>query len=276
LRNKTFEGAVAIVTGGAHGIGRALCEALANHGAIVTIADIDCDTAQQLALTLTRAGHRVEAVMLDVSRASDVERIVGDVASRHGRLDFIFNNAAVAVAGELRDLSPRHFQRVIAVNVLGVVHGTMAAYRLMLRQQAGHIINVSSITGLLPSPLLTAYSATKHAVVGFSTALRIEAATLGVSVSVACPGLVDTQIHERTEYLNVRKEDFLAQLPRRLMVTPAQAARAILHGVARNQPIIIHPLSARLGWWLYRLCPALVEKLMQRTVRQFRKIRVAN
>lgn len=274
MSQEKFRGAVAIVTGGAHGIGRALCEELAGCGASVVIADIDAPTAQQLASTLQKAGHRAEAIALDVSVASDVERVVNETALRHGRLNYVFNNAAVAVAGELRDLSPAHFRGVIEVNVFGVVHGTMAAYRVMLRQRAGHIVNISSVVGLLPTPLLTAYSATKHAIVGFSTALRVEAEHLGVKVSLACPGLVDTRIHERSEYVNVRKADFLAQLPRKLMVTPAQAAHAILRGVARNRAIIVHPLNAKIGWWLYRFSPSLIGKLMQRSVRDFRKIRI--
>jgi NAD(P)-dependent dehydrogenase (short-subunit alcohol dehydrogenase family) len=274
VRKEIFKGAVAIVTGGGAGIGRGLCEQLAGHGARVVIADIDFENARQCAATLVQAGQRAEAVALDVSVAADVERVVNEVAARHGRLDYMFNNAAVAVAGELRDLAPGHFRRVIDVNLLGVVHGTMAAYRVMLRQRGGHIINVSSITGLLPTPMLIPYSATKYAIVGFSTALRIEAERLGVKVSVACPGLVDTRIHERTEYVNVPKEDYVAQLPRKLMVTPAQAARAILRGVARDDAMIVHPLNAKVGWWLYRLCPALVAKLMQRAVTNFRKVRM--
>jgi short-subunit dehydrogenase len=104
--------------------------------------------------------------------------------------------------------------------------------------------------------------------------LRIEAKYLGVNVSVACPGLVDTTIHERTEYLSARKEDFLAQLPRKLMVTPDAAARAILRGVARNEAIIVHPWYVKTGWWLHRLSPALMNSLMQRSLSQLPKVRI--
>lgn len=269
-----FKDAVAIVTGGASGIGRCLAEQLTAAGARVVIADIDFEKAQQAASSLSSAGKRIGAVALDVSQSSDVEQTVNDVAARHGRLDYMFNNAAVAVAGEFRDLSPEHFRRVLDVNVMGVVHGSLAAYRVMLRQRAGHIVNVSSMTGLLPTPMLSAYSTSKHAIVGLSTALRIEAKWLGVNVSVACPGLVDTSIHERTEYLSALKEDFLAQLPRKLMVTPDAAARAILRGVARNEAIIVHPWYVKIGWWLHRLSPALMSSLMQRSVTRFRKVRL--
>ena len=270
----TFKDSVAIITGGASGIGRCLAEQLAAAGACVVIADIDFAKARQVASNLGRAGKCVEALPLDVAQAADVNSAVSGVTARHGRLDYMFNNAAVAVAGEFRDLSPEHFQRVLSVNVMGVVHGSMAAYRVMLRQRAGHIINVSSMTGLLPTPMLSAYSASKYAIVGLSTALRIEAKRLGINVSVACPGLVDTTIHERTEYLSARKADFLAQLPRRLMVSPAAAARAILRGVTRNTPIIVHPWHSKIGWWLYRLSPGLISSLMQHSVSGFRKVRL--
>jgi len=156
---------------------------------------------------------------------------------------------------------------------MGVVHGVMAAYRVMLRQRAGHIVNVSSITGLLPTPMLTPYSASKRAIVGLSNALRIESKRLGVNMSLACPCLVDTRIHERSDYLGVRKEDCIAQIPRKLMVSPDAAARAIVRGVARNEVVIVHPWNARIGWRLYRFRPGLVGSLMQRSVSQFRKAR---
>jgi len=274
LPTHPFKDAVAIVTGGASGIGRCLAEQLAGAGARVVIADIDFEKAQQVASGFSSAGKQIEAVALDVSQAADVESSVKTIVERHGRLDYMFNNAAVAVAGEFRDLSPEHFRRVLEVNVMGVVHGSMAAYRVMLRQRAGHIVNVASMTGLLPTPMLSAYSTSKHAIVGLSTALRIEAKWLGVNVSVACPGLVDTSIHERTEYLSARKEDFLAQLPRKLMVTPDEAARAILRGVARNEAIIVDPWYVKIGWWLHRLSPALMSSLMQRSVTRFRNVRI--
>ena len=268
-----FKDAVAIITGGASGIGRCLAEQLAAAGARVVIADIDFEKAQEVASSLRSAGKQIEAVALDVSRAADVESTVNAIVEQHGRFDYMFNNAAVAVAGEFRDLLPEHFRRMLDVNVMGVVHGSMAAYRVMLRQRAGHIVNVSSMTGLLPTPMLSAYSTSKHAIVGLSTALRIEAKRLGINVSVACPGLVDTSIHERTEYLSARKADYLAQLPRKFMVTPDAAARAILRGVVRNEAIIVHPWYVKIGWWLHRLSPALVGSLMQHSVTRFRKVR---
>src|SRR5262245_11852123 len=235
---------VAIVTGGAAGIGDALCRQLANDGACVVVADIDGRAAERCAESIRQSGGRAEAARIDVSDAKQVDTLVRDTAAKHGRLDFIFNNAGIAAVGELRDGNLEDFRRVVEVNLFGVVHGTMSAYRVMLPQGFGHVVNISSVTGLMPTPLLSAYSTTKCAIVGFSKAVRAEAIAYGVNVSVACPGLVDTQIGERNAYWNVSKADYLAWLPwRRWMISPEQAARAILRGTARNKDIIIFPFS---------------------------------
>ncbi|MBI3849556.1 MAG: SDR family oxidoreductase [Verrucomicrobia bacterium] len=269
-----FANRTAIVTGGASGIGRALCDRLAAAEANVFVADIDIARAREVAAAIQTRGGRAEAVQADVSQAADTERLVTAVVTSHGRLDYMFNNAAVAIVGELRDGNVEDFRRVVDVNLFGVVHGTMAAYRVMLRQRFGHIVNISSVTGLMPTPILTAYSTTKWAIVGFSTALRAEAAALGVKVSVACPGLVRTDIGERNVYWNVRKEDHLAQLPWRWAIEPGQAAKAILRGVARNQELIVFPFSARVAWWVYRVCPWVFAPLMRQMSKRFRALRI--
>jgi len=152
-----FANRTAIVTGGASGIGRALCDQLAAAEANVFVADIDIARAREMAAAIQTRGGRAEAVQADVSQAADIERLVTAVVTSHGRLDYMFNNAAIGIVGELRDGNVEDFRRVVDVNLFGVVQGTMAAYRVMLRQGFGHIVNVSSVTGLMPTPILTAY-----------------------------------------------------------------------------------------------------------------------
>ena len=185
-----------------------------------------------------------------------------------------FNNAAIGVVGELRDLTPEHWRRLVDVNLLGVVFGTMAAYTVMVRQGSGHIVNVASLAGLMPSPIMTAYGTTKWAVVGFSTSLRVEAASLGVKVIVACPSLVRTHFSDRTAYLKVNKEEYLKRLPWRFMMEPNDTARAILRGVVRNQAIIVCPWHGRLVWWCQRHFPWLLAPLWRMTVRFWRTLRI--
>jgi NAD(P)-dependent dehydrogenase (short-subunit alcohol dehydrogenase family) len=265
---------VALVTGGAFGIGRALCEQLAADGVFAVVADIHIGKAEEAAAAIRQHGGHAEAAPLDVSREAEVQHLVTNIVAAHGRLDYMFNNAAVAIVGELRDGNVADIRRVVDVNLFGVVHGTMAAYGVMLRQGFGHIVNISSVTGLMPTPILTAYSTTKWAIIGFSTAVRAEAAGLGVRVSVACPGLVRTNMGEHNVYWNVRKEDHLAQLPLRWAIEPSQAARAILRGVARNQEIIVFPFSVRVAWWMYRACPWVFAPLVRGMLNRFRALRI--
>jgi len=268
-----FQNRIAVVTGGASGIGRALCEELARRGAAVVVADIDFDRAQEVASAIASQGGRAEAADVDVADAKQMEKLVEQTVSRHGRLDYFFNNAGFGVVGELRDLTPEHWERLVDVNILGVVYGTMAAYRVMVRQGSGHILNMSSLNGLTPTPILTPYGTTKWAVVGFSTSLRVEAASLGVKVSVACPSLVRTNFPDRAAYVGVDKEAYLKRLPWRLMMEPEDAARAILRGVVRNQAIIICPAYGRLIWWFQRHFPWLLAPVWRMTVREWRKLR---
>jgi NAD(P)-dependent dehydrogenase (short-subunit alcohol dehydrogenase family) len=256
-----FQGKVAIVTGGASGIGQALCEALCRRGAHVIVADIDGARAQQLASELSAdggrasaSGGRARAAHLDVTNLNLVQRLVSDTVSELGRLDFMFNNAAAtATRGELRGLPIEPWHRAIDVNLLGVVYGTIAAYSVMIDQGHGHIVNIGSLAGLVGFPTSIPYSATKSAVVNLSVSLRMEAADLGVKVTVACPG----PVHD-------------PERPDARLIGVDRAAERILKGVERNRAMIVFPLRARLVWWLYRLSPGLLFPLGRKLVRGFR------
>src|SRR5262249_26181952 len=179
---RVFDGAVAIVTGAASGIGRALADELAGRGASVMLVDLDAAVHEVAAGILAMPGRHASARTLDVTDCASLEQLVHGVAGDYGRLDFMFNNAGIGAGGELRHHTTEAWNRIIDVNLRGVVHGLQAAYPLMLRQGFGHIVNTASMQGLMPSPLTGCYSATKHALVGLSKALRVEAAASGVRV----------------------------------------------------------------------------------------------
>src|SRR5437870_2348952 len=177
-----FKDKIAIVTGGASGIGRCLSSDLARRGAVVVIADINFEAAEEAVDAILTEGGIAFAARLDVTCADDVQSLVDETIAHHGRLDYMFNNAGTTVIGEVRDLGLDECRRVMDVNFWGVLHGTYAAYQAMVRQGFGHIVNVASGYGLTPGPTLVPYSASKHAVVGLSQSLRAEAADLGVKV----------------------------------------------------------------------------------------------
>ena len=272
-----FEDKVAIVTGGASGIGRALCEELGQKGAAgIVVADIDAEGAERVASAIAAGDSPARAAHVDVSRAEDVQRLVDETVSEHGRLDFMFNNAGVTICGEVRDMEIAHWRRMLDVNLWGAIHGTTAAYRVMVRQGSGHIVNTASLDGLMPMPMATPYTAAKHAVVGLSSALRLEAAELGVKVSVACPGAVRTGVFDAAAYVGIKREDAIAEvLSGFKMMDAADCARAILRGVERNRGIILDGAAHnRLFWWLHRLSPPLYGTLMREGAREIRKHRI--
>ncbi len=264
-----FKDTTAIVTGGGSGIGRALCRELGKRGAVVIAADVNLKGAKETAASIPKA----KAASLDVTKPEDVKKLIHDAANEHGKLDYIFNNAGIVVIGEARDLDDEHWRRHIDVNLMGVVYGTTTAYKLMVKQGFGHIINIASMAGLMGTPTLAPYSLTKHGVVGLSTALRAEGKGLNVKVSVVCPGLVQTPMATGIKALNADTEKFLAPITN-IFISAEKTARLILDGVAKNKAIIVFPFAARLAWWLYRLHPSLAAPFARKMIKSFRSVRL--
>ena len=269
-----FKGKVAIVTGGASGIGRAVCQELGKFGATMVVADINLEGAEEVSKAISGNGGSATAAELDVRDAEAIQKLVDETVAEHGRLDYMFNNAGINIAGEVRDLLPEHWKRVLDINMMGVVHGTRIAYSVMVKQGFGHIVNTASLCGIMPVPLEAPYATAKHAVVGLSTSLRPEGAALGVKVSVFCPGVIQTPLLEKTVAVNSTMDDILSISPLGIMDLN-DAIQALLQGVARNQGMIVCPKDSKMSWRLYRLVPALMDKLMAKSVSEFREKRSA-
>jgi NAD(P)-dependent dehydrogenase (short-subunit alcohol dehydrogenase family) len=279
-------GRVAIVTGGASGIGRALGAALVGRGDDVVLADIDGAGAEEVAGALgVRGPGSATAATVDVRDAAAVADLVEGTAGRHGRLDLMVNNAGTSVGGPVEELVVAHWDRVIDVNLRGVVHGVQAAYPLMVRQGSGHIVNTASLAGLAVGPLAAPYTTTKWAVVGLSLALRSEAAArgTGVRVSVVCPGGVDTPLLDRRNPADLPRVPTAEGLDGRALITRASGGRLyppealaadVLRGMDRNRALIVAPRSARVLWRLMRLSPSLVVNLSAVTTRRALPVRV--
>ena len=256
---------VVIITGGASGIGAGLVRSHAADGDIVLAADVDV-------AGLAEVGQLpgVEAVELDVRDAAAVQTVVDDAVRRHGRLDVIYNNAGIGIGGRTENLALAHWDRVIDVNLRGVVHGVHAALPHLLRQGHGQVVNTASLAGLLPAPGLAPYAATKHAVVGLTLSLNVEYAERGVVFTAVCPGFTDTPILDKDAPAD------LPSVPR--PVNPRRIAEAtpggiyplekliadIRTGVAAKEAIIVSPASARRAWRLYRWAPGRILRIFQR------------
>ena len=269
-----YKDKVAIVTGGASGLGQALCKALGRRGAIVVSVDINQEGAQKVASDIIAEGGRAIFAYLDVTLYENAQKIVNDIVKKYGRLDLIFNNAGTAIQGETRDLAVHHWRSVIEVNLLGVIHGAISAYGVMEKQGGGQIVNISSLAGLIPLPKEIPYCTSKWAIVGFSNSLRVEGVDLGIKVNLVCPGIMRTPIHESIFVVNVEKNKLAMPIPRKYYVDPETAAQYILKGVEQNKPVIIFPFYARIIWWMYRFNPNIFLLLFRKTIRDFRKIRI--
>lgn len=263
---------MAIVTGGASGIGRELCKELSRKGTMVVAVDVGEEGAQEVVSAITAAGGRARATYLDESEEPDVEKLINKTAPEDWQLDYMFYNAGIVVVGEVGDMAVEQGRLVVDTTLQGVIYGTTAAYSLMVRQGFRHIINTAPVAGLIGYPGDIRYAASKYAVVSLSRSLRGEAAGLGVKVSVVCPGYVNTSIWDNGTLLKAVKEDFVTQIPFK-MKNPNKAALAILRGIAGNQAIMMFPLHARLLWWVYRFLPLILTPLGRSMVKNFRRIR---
>jgi len=274
---RIFNDATAIVTGGASGIGRALAEELARRGCEVVLADMQIAKAQEVATQIQAFGGKAKAVEVDVTDFPAMERLVRETFERTGRVDYIFNNAGIVIYCTIKDYRIEDWNKVIDINLRGVVNGIQAAYKIMIGQGFGHIVNTASIAGLMPDPINVAYATTKHAVVGLSQSLRAEAAQMGIRVSVLCPGVIRTAILEGGTYgkisINIPDEKLHDMLEELKPMSPDIFAKKVLKAIAKNKAIIIVPSQYKLIWWFNRLFPfwgmAIAQKIFRKMQKEF-------
>lgn len=252
-------GQVAIVTGGASGIGRAIGEELALRGVEVVLADRQLELALEVARGIVAEGGRASARELDVRSATAWSELAAETRERAGRIDYLFNNAGIGVGGEMCDYDLADWDEVFDVNLKGVAYGIQAIYPIMIAQRSGHIVNTASVAGLVAAPE-GSYTATKHAVVGLSKALRIEARRHGVRVSALCPGAIRTPIltggkYGRMKMPGATDEKILALWERMRPMPPRELARRTLRAVDRDEAIIVIPRWWKMFWLLERVSP---------------------
>lgn len=272
----SVSGKVVFVTGGASGIGAALATRLVDGGAEVWIADRQIERAQELGQRLSGGGGKARAIELDVRDYSSFERAVAEVVQQSQRIDYLFNNAGIGVAGEVDSYTLEDWNDVFDVNLRGVVHGIQAVYPIMIRQHSGHIVNTASMAGLVTTAGQAGYTATKHAVVAISKTLRIEAERHGVRVSVLCPGVIRTPIltggrYGRTEKAGLSDDEILRRWEQLRPMAPEKFAERALRGVLRDDAIIVVPAWWKTFWYLERLSPSLSMRLARVTLERIRK-----
>ncbi len=271
---RIFDGAVAIITGGASGIGAALARELARRGGEVVLADLQRELAEEVAAGIRKAGGKARAIELNVADFPAVEALVQETVQRTGRLDYMFNNAGIGILGPHSHYCMDDWNTILDTNLRGVIHGSYGAYQVMLKQGFGHIVNTASMAGL--TTLFgggVGYGTTKHAIVGLSTILRAEACLSGIRVSVLCPGVIRTPILEGGKYCinlldHVSPQQLLALFERFRPMAPEKFAIKTLNAIANNKAIIVIPWWYKLFWLLERFSPSLGIRMARRSIRE--------
>ena len=224
-----LDGKVALVTGGASGIGRATCLAFAREGAKVIAADRNAEGGAQTVDTINSGGGQAFFVQADISVASDVEAMVNQTVATFGSLDFAFNNAGIpGLGGSIHEISEEDWNSVLSVNLTGVWLCMKYQIRQMLEQGQGSIVNTSSVWGLVGGGQV-AYTAAKHGVVGLTKRAALDYAREGIRVNAVCPGIIETPLSKSAlDPLPERKSYLLSIEPVGRFGRPQEVAAAVV------------------------------------------------
>jgi short-subunit dehydrogenase len=254
-----LEGGVAVITGAGSGIGRALAKRLAVERMSLALVDVDQSgvevTARHLTSTVPGKAVTVSVHLADVGDAKQMERVASEVMERHKRVTLLVNNAAVALHGTVEEISLADIDWVMRINFWGLVHGVKCFLPILRRERRAHIVNLSSVFGLIGFPGQSAYAASKFAVRGFSEVLQHELEGTSIGVSCVHPGKVRTEMGRRARIPagiadRAVIETHLAQSAQRKALTPEAAAALIVEGIKRGRTRIV---AGRDAIWPDRL-----------------------
>ena len=233
MSKNRFEGKVAVVTGGASGIGRATVEGFLAEGAKVAIVDISEDSGAKTVSELKGQGHDPMLVVGDVTSSKDVKRIVSEVLGRFGRIDILFSNAGILVEGTVEEVPEEQWDRIMAVNVKGVFLMAKEVIPVMLRQGGGVVVNNASCSGLVGDRGAIAYNTSKGAVVIMTKCLALDYALKNVRVNCICPGEIETpmflqEVSTRGTDVEEYRKEIAAYHPIGRLGRPKEVANTVL------------------------------------------------
>lgn len=263
-----ISGKLAIVTGAASGIGRGTAIALAKRGARLAITDLDRAGLAETASRIEALGGKSTTYLVDVADRDAVYAFAQDIEASHGGADIVVNNAGVAQIARVDELAYDDFEWVMNIDFWGMVYGTKAFLPQLQAKGGGHIVNVSSVFGLISVPTQAAYNSAKFAIRGFTEALRHEMKGTEINVSCVHPGGIKTNIVRNARFLQstqaTAREEAASGFDRLARTTPERAGEIIANGIAKNKARILIGTDAKIIDWMQRLMPVSYGRIMFR------------
>ncbi len=260
---------VAVITGAASGIGRALAVRLAEEKISgVAVCDVNEQGLQETFEIIEKLGVAVSKHTVDTSKLEQIERLKTEVLATHGRVTHLINNAGVGLMGTFEQISLEDFEWLMGINFWGVIYGCKVFLPVLMEQTAAHIVNISSVFGLVAPPEQTAYCASKFAVRGFTESLRHELEETNVRVSSVHPGGIKTNIARNSRIGEKTPKEYKAQgvkfFDKVALTSPEQAAETIINGIRTNNPRILIGKDAHAINYVSRLFPKKYLKVVEK------------
>lgn len=260
---KIIRGKKALITGAASGIGRAIAIALAGEGADLYLIDIDEAGLERSAREVAGRGIEVVTAVCDLREPAQISAAVRALLSRWDHLNILINNAGVLFYGPTHLMSDEEWDRVMSVNLAAPIQLARELLPALLRSQDAHLVNISSIFGLVSSRNIAAYQTSKYGLIGFTEALRTEYGGRNFGVTAICPGFVSTPMMERVvggePAVNGRSGKAPTPPPAWIFTSPETVAARTIAAMRRNRGVVVVTAAARLLWWLKRLVPGAVD-----------------
>jgi len=266
MHTKGIKDKVVVVTGGASGIGAALCRRFSREGARIGLLDLDAAGVQAAVDNFKAAGVEAVGIKCDVVDEAECNSAIRKVIGRYGGIDILVNNAGITQRSAFMDTNISVYRRVMDVNFYGALHCTKAAIDSLIERK-GSIIVIESLAGVTPLLGRTGYCASKHALHGFFTSLRSELRDSGLHIMIVCPGFVKTNLQTRA----LGGDGRVTNHPQSMVGKPTSAeevAEAVCKAALQRRHLLILTPVGKLSYWISRFAPVFYERLMARQVKE--------